>query len=225
MRKKLSFDIYDWDEFRSSLITWASQYNVFAILDSNNDKIIHQKIDRYSSFDLIAGIGLLRSCGISYHPFNTLKNFVDSTFDWKFGHLSYDLKAFTEGITSENPDYIEFPIMFFFQPQWVLICKGSTAELHYPETTVDSEAERAINELLKANIQNLPVIQKRPLKCRLSKDDYIKNVIQLQKSIFRGDVYEVNYCLDFYEENYLFDPYSKFLRLNSYSAAPFSALY
>jgi para-aminobenzoate synthetase component I len=226
MRKKISIDINNWDEFRIHLVAWASSYNIFAILDSNNDKKINQKNNKYSSFDLIAGIGMTENCNISLtHPFNTLKQFVDNTNDWKFGHFSYDLKVYTESITNKNPDFIGFPVMFFFRPQWVILCKNKTVELLYPVTISDSEAEEVIKNLTGAITQKQSFIQNTQLKCRIEKDEYLNNVKQLQKSIFRGDIYEINYCLDFYGEDYPFDPYSKFLILNSYSCAPFSAFY
>jgi para-aminobenzoate synthetase component I len=225
MRKKISFDISNLDEFRNHLVAWASHFDVFTILDSNNDKPANQKNNKYSSFDLIAGIGLIDNCDISSPPFSSLKKFVDTTHDWKFGHFGYDLKEYTENIPSIHPDHIGFPILFFFRPQWVILCNNKTVELHYPDSTLEFEAKEVIKNLTTAITQKQSYIRNGRLKCRIEKEEYLSNVTQLQKRIYRGDIYEINYCIDFYGENYLFDPYSKFLILNSYSCAPFSAFY
>ncbi|NLF41175.1 MAG: anthranilate synthase component I family protein, partial [Bacteroidales bacterium] len=43
--------------------------------------------------------------------------------------------------------------------------------------------------------------------------------------IQKGDIYEMNFCMEFFAENCFIDPFESYLRLNDISPAPFSAFY
>jgi para-aminobenzoate synthetase component I len=65
-------------------------------------------------------------------------------------------------------------------------------------------------------------IQVQPL---VTKTRYIEQVNKLKKHIQRGDIYEINYCVEFRAENVKLDPVSFFSRLYHLTKAPFSCLY
>ena len=60
------------------------------------------------------------------------------------------------------------------------------------------------------------------INARVSKNEYIKNVIELKKHIQHGDIYEVNYCVEFYAENISMDAFEVFKKYNSISKSPMS---
>lgn len=62
------------------------------------------------------------------------------------------------------------------------------------------------------------------LKGSESKADYIKNVNYLKQQIQLGNVYEVNYCIEFNAECADIDPLTVYLRLNEIAKAPYSYL-
>jgi len=74
---------------------------------------------------------------------------------------------------------------------------------------------------LKNTIQPTAPIQ---LKALVNKNEYTHQVLQLQKHIQAGDIYEVNYCIPFVAENISIDAKIIFERLNEFTPMPFSAL-
>jgi para-aminobenzoate synthetase component 1 len=62
------------------------------------------------------------------------------------------------------------------------------------------------------------------LKARTSKGDYIRKVNALKQEIQNGNIYEINYCIEFFCENAEIDPFSVFLQLNELAKAPYSIL-
>lgn len=57
-----------------------------------------------------------------------------------------------------------------------------------------------------------------------SKEKYIESVKRLLQHIKRGDIYEINFCVQFLAENAIIDPLTTFLSLDSISKAPFACL-
>lgn len=55
-----------------------------------------------------------------------------------------------------------------------------------------------------------------------SKENYISNVEKLQEHIQRGDIYEINYCIEFVAEDSNINPHATFKKLNSISEAPYA---
>ncbi|HWY38903.1 MAG TPA: chorismate-binding protein, partial [Bacteroidia bacterium] len=61
--------------------------------------------------------------------------------------------------------------------------------------------------------------------CHTGKEKYIETVDKLLGHIRRGDIYEINYCIEFFAENCLIDPHEVFARLKALTEAPFAQLY
>ena len=62
------------------------------------------------------------------------------------------------------------------------------------------------------------------LKARTNKATYINQVKAIQKEIQLGNVYEMNYCLEFYEENTQLDVFDTFIGLMQRTKAPYTYL-
>jgi len=62
------------------------------------------------------------------------------------------------------------------------------------------------------------------LKAKTSKENYIKNLIALKEHIQQGNIYEINYCIEFFAEDVEIDPVAVFIKLNELSKAPYSSL-
>jgi len=60
--------------------------------------------------------------------------------------------------------------------------------------------------------------------CRLSKQKYIENVNKLLAHIKRGDIYEINYCIEFFCGDTVINPQQVFKKLNGLTEAPFAQL-
>jgi para-aminobenzoate synthetase component 1 len=60
------------------------------------------------------------------------------------------------------------------------------------------------------------------LKQRVSREEYIEKVKKIQEHIVAGDVYELNYCVEFYAEQVTLHPLQAYLELTRLSPTPFA---
>jgi para-aminobenzoate synthetase component 1 len=175
---------------------------------------------QYSSYDCILAVDAFTSVKTDYHnAFEDLKQYQQTTKDWLFGYLSYDLKNNIEVLHSNNFDGLDFPDLFFFQPKKVLLLNGNQLEIQYLNMC-DDEVEKDFEEIVKSqepriNSQEIPIINQR-----ISKEKYIEKVSNLLEHINRGDLYEANFCMEFFAENAVINPLEKYLKLNAISKSP-----
>ena len=62
------------------------------------------------------------------------------------------------------------------------------------------------------------------ITCRLNKQTYLDKVQKLLAHIKRGDIYEINYCIEFFSDDAVINPLDVFNRLNTLTEAPFAQL-
>ncbi|MBU2045825.1 MAG: chorismate-binding protein, partial [Bacteroidetes bacterium] len=199
-------------EFKQKALLWANQFNICCVLDSNN------YTDPYSHFDLIIAadsINILECKNID-NSFQKLEDFRQKNKSWIFGGLAYDLKNEIEKLDSSNPDYINFPDLFFFAPQHILKVKGNELEIISPE------AEKIWEAIYKTIISEPIPHPKSEIKARFSKSDYLKTLQQVKNEIAIGNIYETNFCMEFYAEEAEIDPLTTYQHLNQVSPTPFS---
>ncbi len=206
-------------QFKRQLVTWAQQFREVIFMDSNDYP------QQYSSYDCILAVDAFTSIQTDYqNAFEDLKQYQQTTKDWLFGYLSYDLKNDIEVLHSNNFDGLDFPDLFFFQPKKIVTLKGGQLEIQYL-TMCDDEVEEDFEEIVKsqeprANSQEIPIIQQR-----ISKEKYLEKVSNLLKHIHRGDIYEANFCMEFFLENANINPLEKFLKLNKISKSPLAVFF
>ncbi len=156
---------------------------------------------------------------------NQLQQFIDNRSDqpgltgWLFGHLSYDLKNEIEELSSANPDKIQFPDLFFFEPEIVI-------RLAANEIIITANDPEAVFAAVQNTIRQ-PIISVSPviIQNRLSKQQYISIINKLKQHILRGDCYEINFCQEFFAEHASINPVDVYKKLSTLSPNPFSALY
>jgi para-aminobenzoate synthetase component 1 len=224
MRKSFVAEIEDVVLFKQNLLKWAAAFPVCSVFDSSEKKAGLLR----NGFDLIAGIGSLEGFIPSENSFDTLKIFYEEKKDWLFGHLGYDLKNETEELNSENFDGVRFPKMHFFRPKYIFILRGNILEIQYlAGISSEKEVENLFHEIRLGDLHLLlnSVPREPDIKCRFSKDEYIHTVNKIKDHIHRGDIYEMNYCMEFFSENSAIDPPEVFGRLNESSQTPFTAFY
>lgn len=113
-----------------------------------------------------------------------------------FPILGYNLKNNFEELFTSRKDFIGFPNQLFIQPE--------TSEKFNP---LDFTGKT--NKLVK-------------LKARTTKKQYIEKVNALKQHIKRGDIYEINYCIEFFAEEVVINPMEVFCKLYQKTKAPFS---
>ena len=198
------------------LLHWAQQFREVVFLDSNDFP------QQYCSFDAVLAVDALTSIQTDHaNAFADLAQYRQTSADWLFGYLSYDLKNDTEALQSDNFDGLDFPELFFFQPKKLLLLKGNVLEMQYLRMC-DDEATDDFDAIVNCQ---LSVFNTRPVavRPRISRNAYFDKVSQMLKHIQRGDIYEANFCMEFFAEDAQIDPMDTFLRLNAISRPPFAA--
>ncbi|MCY2686851.1 anthranilate synthase component I family protein [Salinimicrobium sp. TH3] len=202
------------------LLNWAQQFEEVVWFDSNDHK------DRYSQYDAVLAVDAFTAIQTdASKAFDKLKEYQETTGDWIFGYLSYDLKNDVENLKSQNFDGLGFPELFFFQPKKIFFLKGNELELHYLRM-VDDELEEDLEQILQKRYFKEEIFSREgnlvKLQPRISKEDYLQKVEEMLAHIQRGDIYEANFCQEFYAEGVEFDPLEKFIALNAISKPPFA---
>ena len=197
-------------QFLEKALTWANQFEISAIFDSNNSS------DKYSKYDYIIAADYIDFMETDFHEaFNKLEQFRLKYPEWIIGGLGYDLKNDIEQLQSNNPDYLEFPDCFFFVPKHLLLIKNDILE-------VRSSSPSIYQEILDTSYSDPFTEQENTMiKQRFSKEEYIQQVKNIQGHIGAGNIYETNFCMEFYGQSAI-SPIQTFRRLNASSNAPFT---
>jgi para-aminobenzoate synthetase component I len=206
--------ITDLQTFKKKALQWASSFNVFCYLDSNNFT------DTYSKFDVLIAVDAINEV-ISFAgtAFDELETFRSNNAQWITGFLGYDLKNETENLISQNIDHLKFPDLYFFAPKYFILIKGNEAEIlaANPADVLAGIEEQTIDTVTEVTAVNIYQ--------RFSKAEYITTIEEVKEHINRGDIYVTNFCQEFFAENATIDPLSVFLKLNEISPNPFGSFF
>ncbi len=205
--------------FKKQLLDWSQQFREVVFMDSNDYP------QEFSSFDAILAVDAFTLIQTDYHnAFEDLQQYQQTTKDWLFGYLSYDLKNDSEDLQSNNFDGLDFPDLFFFQPKKLFLLKGNQVVIHYLnlcDDEVDEDWDTILAWVPNATIDT-SVVTVQP---RISKESYVEKVATLLDHLHRGDLYEANFCMEFYAENTTINPLDKFDKLNAISQTPFAVYF
>jgi len=204
--------------------------------------------DPYSGFHQAYALGAARIfSGNGTDSLSGLRAFCDQTRDWLFGFLSYELKNELENLTSGHDDGIGMPVIHFFQPVVLVIadkrglhigCLPGYGEFSEPEAVYrelcgppqavkeDGPAPGGSAGFTEAGNQDGeragPYRASIRLQARVSKERYLECVRAIRQHIQQGDIYEMNYCVEFHAGDAAIDPLTTYCRLNAQSPTPFS---
>ena len=200
------------------MLTWSQQFREIIFLDSNNYP------SQYSTYDCILAVDAFTSIKTDFNnAFDDLKQYQQSTKDWIFGYLSYDLKNNTEDLKSNNFDGLGFSDLYFFQPKKLFLLKENNLEIKYLNLC-DEEIEIDLKEIQNTNCESK--LAKNPTKTaiqqRISKQEYLNKLSKMFNYINLGDIYEANFCMEFFAENADINPLEIFKKLNAISEPPFA---
>lgn len=211
-----SFSISDVDTIKKNIFLWLKQFDTTIFLDSNENK---NSIP--CTYGLLAGAGISEQLLVVDNSLHSLKKFYDKEPSWIFGYITYDVKNELENLSSNHPDYLNFPKIFFFKPRFIFLIKDNTLQ-------IGSFSEKQNQKIYEQIVLNNTSNEKRILsivniKHRVTETQYLKNIEAIKKHIQQGDIYEMNYCMEFYDEMANIDPYSLFIKQNTITHAPFAA--
>jgi para-aminobenzoate synthetase component 1 len=223
MRRWFSFSPREYSgKFEQRLYRMINEYE-YAVVLTDKYPYYNGHAHQYHEFDLLAGFDALE---VFEADFNKLGSSASSLNDWLLGYLSYDLKdEFETILSSKNFDPVGFKKFSFFQPRFLIRKNGDSWHVGF-QTDHDSQQQA---ELFVEHIRTIYVEEKKEMpelhfQPNVSRAEYLGNVKRLKQHIRKGDVYEINYCIDFFAEKVNLDPAGVFSGLVDIAPMPFAAL-
>ncbi len=209
--------------FYLKTLHWASRhFDTCVFLNSNN-----YQLDSYAATPLAFGLGAAASWASDGRSgFEGFKGFADSHDDWMFGFLSYELKNQLENLQSKNPDRLGFPAAHFFRPV-ILILPGKGEMLIgcLPGHGRLSDPSVVYYDIMASEPPPSTRGISSVIRRRIDRENYLRQVGAIKEHIQAGDIYEMNYCMEFFAENVHADPLEVYDALNLASPTPFSCFY
>ena len=212
----------DVSAFRWKALAWAiTQQDSFAALLTNN-KIAYPN----DPFPNRLFVGAKRVISLSgKNVFQALYDAHQERPSFLVGYFGYDLKNQLETLQSRNLDRLGFPDAYFVEPEWVI---------DFDENAVTVWGDGDWNAVSKAILLTDSSRFRRsaidrgtgavsPIRCRVTPEEYQINVRRIQQHILAGDVYELNYCIEFFAEHVDLNPMATYQALNERSPMPFSS--
>lgn len=210
-----TFSVTDFPLIKQKVLSWLQQFNTFCFLDNHN-----YSFEPHTQ-ECLAAAGVKRELRSNAgSALTSLQSFIDAGSNkWLFGHMGYDLKNELETLTSQHPDHIGFPDLYFFEP-------GILVKINERELIIEAEDPQNIYSAINAVSLTASIANSSPgIRNRIERDEYIAIIEHLRQHILRGDCYEINFCQEFFAENALIDPLQVYLQLSAISPNPFSAFY
>ena len=136
------------------------------------------------------------------------------------GYLSYDIKNQVEKLNTSLPNEHHFPESLFFEAELAIRCQHEALEITHPASDSILEAIKSTSLGEKSQGSLLNNILQRTNKLR-----YIQQVEEIKRRIEEGDVYELNYCMQWEATAEHFSPIFTYIRLRELAAMPFAAFY
>jgi para-aminobenzoate synthetase component 1 len=198
------------------MLSWANRFNICSFLDN------HQYQQNNSTVECLAACGSITQIA-AHARFTDLDAFLQQQKGrWIFGHIAYDNKNQVETLSSQHPDSIQFPDLFFFVPAIVLKLQQDKLEITCYDQSNPETIYREIAAVIPVEPTKTPALN---IQSRLSKAAYIRIIQQLKQHILRGDCYEINYCQEFYATDVQIDTLSLYQQLTAVSPNPFACYY
>lgn len=202
-----------------NLLKWAENFPYFCYFNP-------QQTENYphGTFPHQLALGSKKVALPSGKHFESLSQFISNHPDKQlFGYFSYDLKNELENLVSENIEWISWSPAVFFQAECIisiekehLIIESDNPDYYQKEIMILLESDSIIPHQIKNSIK---------VEAQTPKEAYIETVKKLQQHIVAGDIYEINYCINFTAKTRGFDPIASFLSLSKQSPTPFACLF
>ena len=210
------FPVINFTQVKEKVLNWADRFNTFCFLDN------HQYKSRLHTVECVLAAGaanfLMADTG---NALEKLQEFISADRRWLFGHLGYDLKNEIENVHSSNLDKVQFPDLYFFQPEILIKFDGKQMFIK----SSNRDAGEIYDEILRAGDPGPVIPGPINIQSRIGKQEYISIIQKLKRNILRGDCYEINFCQEFFAEDVIIDPVDVYKKLSAVSPNPFSGFY
>ncbi len=212
------FSIDNIIEFKQQVLYWANQFNICCCLDNHQYQLPHH------STEFLVAVNPVHELAIHHQFIDGLKEFLHLHQNyWLFGHVNFEVKDELFSTTSHHIDNIQFPPLYFFVPATVIELKKNIATIY----CIHQQPTEIYQTIIHTNIDNnsYATSQNISFKPRITKEDYLTTIHQLQQHIQRGDCYEINFCQEFFAEDVIINPLFTYQQLAAISPNPFACYY
>ncbi len=211
--KELLADVHP-EEFWIKAQYWSATFDHFMIFDHND---VSYPFGAFPKM-IMAGARRILDTPVG-GTFSYLKKDRTLHSSWLGGYFGYDLKNETEALVSLHDDFCEFPDSCFFEPETVLRFYNDKLEIFYLGNPDDVLRDILACDTDRSAKNGIAKLVRSP-----DKPTYLRNIDQIRQHIIDGDMYEMNYCVDFGLENVSSDPLLLYFELKKRSPTPFSTL-
>lgn len=215
--KALFFSYKDINTFKKNVLYFAdNQYDKFIFLDGFQIPYIYQ------CFPTLIGFGVKNELNKNVgNAFDGLKSFCENKQNPILGFLNFELKNEIENLETTNIPTIEFPDLYFFEPETLLLFLPDGFYFYSEKFEIHDFIKIIENQNYTKDFYTNNTAKKTE---KVNEEIYIKDIKYIQTKIQRGDVYEVNYCKETVVNDIALFPIDFFSELTSKSPMPFSSL-
>ena len=214
--KSLKIDISPFPNYWDSLLKWSAQFIYAAVFNP-------QQVAQYpfGAFPKCIAVGN-ENVNLANPYFSSIKSFIRENPQKKlFGYLGYDLKNELEKLESKNNSVIDWKPMDFFIPECIISFEKNQIVIQCDDLEYfQNEIKKALSESILGNETKTSV---NNLKIWTTKAEYLDTVKKLRNHIEEGDIYEINYCINFSAIAENLNPIQVFNELCKNSPAPFAS--
>lgn len=146
--------------------------------------------------------------------FQPLREYLQRVEGTSYGHVSYRMKDAVEALSTRGTDRIGFPSVYFFRPEH----EYKLVDDHW--RPLSGNGAPLENDLAKK--LGTPTF---PIMAVPDKELYLSKVERIKEHIHRGDVYELNFCVEHVATDPDIDPFQLFVYLDKSIKAPHAAFY
>ncbi len=226
--QRFSLDTPAW---RWQALAWAATFEFTTFLTNNDIAYPH---DPFPNRLFVGAKRVISFTGDD--DFQALYAAHRANPSWLVGYLGYDLKNQLETGQSRHSNPLGFADIFFVEPEYILDFEPDAVVIwgDKPQSVFDAvnrtESPNFPNSFLKkgegSGLVGMPHHRRSGevslIQSRTTQSDYEATVRHIQQHIRQGDVYELNYCIEFFAEQANLDPLAAYRMLNNRSPMPFS---
>lgn len=214
-RNKKSFPLSE--NLTEKVLQWACSYEYCTYFNPNQIK--EYPFASFKNFIAVATNNAI--CFNGVNDFELLDNYLKRNQDWLIGHLAYDLKNQIEKLNSNHESTVDFGLGCFFVPDHLIFFEGNKMIIASYENPSD-----IYNQIIAFKKTTDPDnYHFDHIALQTTREQYVKTASKLIDHIYEGDIYEINYCIEYCINELRINPILFYQDLCKTSPTPFSVFY
>ena len=193
-------------------LSWADTFEYFYYFTSNDISYPYEGFEH----KLCVGAAAI----IEGKDISLLSQLNNKQYYW-CGYLAYNLKNQIESLDSTKNATIPFPNLGFVAPQYVLTFVNDKVSIESIDIDPLEVFDIINNFDIRDSSSSNPYLN---IEAQVDHLAYLQQVDEIKHHLWQGNIYEMNYCLEFTADVKELNYIDLFLRLNKRSPMPFAVL-